>query len=364
MTTTTEQPEKTTEFELLSRTAQKKSLVGLSFSDLKALCDQLNQPAFRARQLHQWLYVHCVRSFDAMTNLKAAFRSQLETLYTVGVLRITRKEVSQDSTIKYLFQLPDGNVVESVLMHFKDRDTYALCISTQVGCAVNCGFCATGKLGFSRNLSVAEIVDQYLYAQHDSQKEIRNIVFMGQGEPLLNEANLLDAITVLNRSAEVGMRHITISTAGIVPAIYRLAEKNLQLTLAVSLHAPDDETREAIMPINRRWPVETLMEALKHYVDTTNRRLTIEYILLAGVNDSPNQANALGELLNGLKCNVNLIPYNPIGASYGYSRPSGNAMHQFKQTLSQYGKKVTLRVERGTDIAAACGQLANKTHQA
>jgi 23S rRNA (adenine2503-C2)-methyltransferase len=340
---------------------QKEPLLGKSPEELRTLVKEMGEPAFRADQLHHWLYVHCVRDFDAMSNLKKSFRDKLAEHYQVGSLTVAEKQVSQDGTIKYLFRLPDGKVVESVLMYFEERGTYAVCLSTQVGCAVNCGFCATGKLGFMRNLTVAEIVEQYVYVQADSGQEVRNIVFMGQGEPLLNYDNLLKAIHILNKSAEVGMRHITISTSGIVPRIEDLAREDLQLTLAISLHAPDNETRTAIMPLNKKWPLEELMPALHHYVATTGKRLTIEYILLAGVNDQPSHAHALGKLLQGLKCNVNLIPYNPIGDDYGYKRPSNNAIHRFRAIVSdQYGKKVTVRVERGVDIAAACGQLANK----
>jgi 23S rRNA (adenine2503-C2)-methyltransferase len=339
---------------------QKEPLLGKSMDELQLLVKELDEPSFRAKQLHQWIYVHCVRDFEQMTNLKKSFREKLASRYQVGSLQVAEKQVSQDGTTKYLFRLADGQVVESVLMYFEERDTYAVCLSTQVGCAVNCDFCATGKLGFKRNLSISEIVEQYVYVQADSQKEVRNIVYMGQGEPMLNYDNLIQATHILNKSAEVGMRHITISTSGIVPRIYDLAQADLQLTLAVSLHAPDNATREAIMPINRKWPLEELMPALHHYVGVTGKRLTIEYILLAGINDQPDHAHALGKLLQELKCNVNLIPYNPIGEGYGYRRPSGNAIHRFKDILTTYGKKVTLRVERGVDIAAACGQLANK----
>ncbi len=339
---------------------QKTPLIGMSLEELRALVKEMGEPAFRADQLHHWIYVRCIRDFDAMTNLKKEFRQKLAENYQVGVLAVAEKQVSQDGTTKYLFRLPDGKVVESVLMYFEERDTYAMCLSTQVGCAVNCDFCATGKLGFMRNLSVAEIVDQYVYVQADSGEEVRNIVFMGQGEPLLNYDNLLQAIHILNKSAEVGIRHITISTSGIVPRIYDLAKQELQLTLAISLHAPDNATREAIMPLNRKWPLEELMPALHHYVESTGRRLTLEYILLAGVNDQPSHAHDLGKLLQGLKCNINLIPYNPIGEAYGYKRPSNNAVHRFRELAASYGKKVTVRVERGVDIAAACGQLANK----
>jgi 23S rRNA (adenine2503-C2)-methyltransferase len=336
----------------------KPPLIGHTAADLTQLVQTMGEPRFRAEQLHHWLYVRCARDFDAMTNLAKPFREKLAEQFSVGPLTIARKQVSKDGTHKYLFQLPDSNVVESVLMHFEDRDTYALCISTQVGCAVNCQFCATAKLGFTRNLTAAEIVDQYLYAQHDSGKEIRNIVFMGQGEPLLNVDNLLEAIYLLNRSAEVGIRHITVSTAGIVPGITRLAEANLQLTLAVSLHAPDDDTRSQIMPINKRWPLSELMPVLFDYGSRTGRRLTIEYILLAGVNDTPEHAHKLGQLLKSLKCNINLIPYNPIDAAF--QRPKRSDVLAFQHIVSGYGKKVTVRVERGSDIDAACGQLANK----
>jgi 23S rRNA (adenine2503-C2)-methyltransferase len=340
--------------------APREALIGQSLEDLRALAREMGEPSFRADQLHHWLYVRCVRDFDAMTNLKKSFREKLAERFQVGTLTIAEKQVSRDGTCKYLFRLADGRVVESVLMYFEERGTYAVCLSTQVGCAVNCDFCATGKLGFSRNLSVAEIVEQYVYVQADSGREVRNIVFMGQGEPLLNYDNLMKAIRILNQSAEVGMRRITVSTSGILPGIEALAREDLQLTLAISLHAPDDETRERIMPINRKWPIAALMTALHQYVASTGKRLTVEYILLAGVNDQPGHAHALGRLLQGLKCNVNLIPYNPIFSGDGYARPSRNTCHRFREIVAAYGKKVTIRVERGVDIAAACGQLANQ----
>lgn len=340
--------------------AHRPPLIGLTAEELRTLVKAMGEPAFRADQLHHWLYVKCVRDWDAMTNLAKSFREKLAERFTIGCLEVAEKQVSADGTMKYLFRLPDGQRVESVLMHFRDRDSYSICISSQVGCAVDCGFCATGKLGFKRHLSVSEIVDQYLSVQQDSGKEVRNIVFMGQGEPLLNYDNVLSALRILNKSAEVGMRHITLSTSGIVPKIDQLAEENLQLVLAISLHAPDNETRSKFMPLNRKWPLEELIPALHRYVGKTGRRLTIEYVLLAGVNDSIKQAHQLGKLLKGLKCNVNLIPYNPIGDEYGYKRPSRQAVEQFMAIVSSYGKKVTARMERGVDIDAACGQLANK----
>ncbi len=345
-------------------TAQKPSLIGLTHQALQALALEMGEPKFRADQLHHWLYVKNVRDPDKMTNLKAGFKAKLLERYDIGCLEIAQKEVSADGTTKYLFRLRDGQLIESVLMYFEERDTYAICLSTQVGCAVNCGFCATGKLGFKRNLTIAEIVEQYVYVQGDSGQEVRNIVFMGQGEPFLNYENLLPAIRILNQSAEVGIRHITVSTSGIVPKIDALAAEKLQLTLAISLHAPNNALREQIMPLNKKYPLEVLIPALHRYVEKTGRRLTIEYILLNELNDQPLHAHQLGQLLKGLKCNINLIPYNPIGDGYGFSRPSRARVYQFKDVLSTYGKKVTVRVERGTDIAAACGQLANKALEA
>ncbi len=338
----------------------KKPLVGKTLEELRALIKLMGEPAFRADQLHHWMYVKNARTFEGMTNLAQSFRDKLAQQFVVGCFDLAEKQVSADGTRKYLFRLSDGQLIESVLMYFKDRDGYSVCISSQVGCAVDCSFCATGKLGFKRNLTVPEIVDQYLYVQADLGQDVRNVVFMGQGEPLLNYDNLLSAIKILNQSAEVGMRHITISTSGIVPKINQLAEEKTQLVLALSLHAPDNETRSPFMPINEKWPVEVLMQSLHDYIRQCGRRVTIEYILLAGINDSKEHAHKLGLLTRSLKCNINLIPYNPIGEDYDFKRPSMMAIDVFKTELSRYGKKVTLRMERGTDIDAACGQLANQ----
>lgn len=341
---------------------ERQPLLGKSLEELRELVIGMGEPRFRADQLHHWLYVRGMRDFEAMTNLKKEFRKKLAERFTIGALEIADKQTSGDGTVKYLFRLPNGDIVESVLMYFDERDVYAICLSSQVGCAVNCSFCATAKLGFMRNLSVAEIVEQFMFVQSDSGKEIRNIVLMGQGEPLLNYDNVMGAIRILNRSAEVGARRITLSTSGIVPRIYDLAKEDIQITLAVSLHAPDDDTREKIMPINRKWPIAELMVALYHYVEATNRRVTIEYILIENINDTVAHADALGRLLADLKCNINLIPYNPIDDEYGFKKPSAGRVAKFMDTVAAFGKKVTVRVERGSDIAAACGQLANK-HQ-
>jgi 23S rRNA (adenine2503-C2)-methyltransferase len=339
--------------------SEKTALIGHDLVALEALVDTLEEPKFRAKQLHSWLYVHNERDFEKMTNLAKSLRGKLADKYTIGLLQVREKQVSQDGTVKYLFSLPDGQQVESVLMYFEERDVYAVCLSTQVGCAVNCDFCATGKLGFKRHLSAAEIVDQFSFIRHDAGVDIRNVVLMGQGEPLLNYKNTLSAIRILNQSAEVGMRHITLSTSGIVPEINKLADEKLQLTLAVSLHAPDNETRNRFMPINKRYPLELLIPSLHRYVEKTGRRVTIEYILLADVNDTPTHAHKLKALLKGLHCNINLIPYNPIGEQYGYARSSRERIAAFQQAMMSAPQKVTVRIERGTDIAAACGQLQN-----
>jgi len=346
-------------FAVLNSTAVT-GLIGCDLAALQAIVTELGEPKFRAEQLHQWLYVHNRRQFDEMTNLAKSLRDKLAETYRVGVLDIREKQVSQDGTVKYLFGLPDGSSVESVLMYFEERDVYAVCLSTQVGCAVNCDFCATGKLGFKRHLTPGEIVEQFQFIRYDSNVEVRNVVLMGQGEPLLNYESVMAAIYLLNKSCEIGMRHITLSTSGIVPAIDRLADEQLQLTLAISLHAPDNETREKIMPLNKKYPLEVLIPSLHRYVDKTGRRVTIEYILLAGVNDTTAHAHKLTALLKNLHCNINLIPYNPIGEEYNYQRPTRDAVYAFQHALMAGPQKVTVRIERGTDIAAACGQLQNK----
>jgi 23S rRNA (adenine2503-C2)-methyltransferase len=340
-------------------------LVGQTLDDLTALMKALDEPGFRAKQLYQWLYTRHARSYDEMTNLAKSLRTKLAEQFTISPFTGMFKQQSADGTVKYLFQLADGQQIESVLMYFEERDAYAVCLSTQVGCAVNCDFCATGKIGFKRQLTSGEIVDQLLAVQADSGATVRNIVLMGQGEPLLNYHHTLAAIRLINHGAEIGMRHITLSTSGIVPKINQLADERLQLTLAVSLHAPDDETRLKFMPINQKYPLAELMPALRAYAEKTGRRVTIEYILLAGVNDSHAHAVRLAKLLAPLRCNINLIPYNPIGEQYGYQRPSNTTIVQFRETLKAHSRHtVTVRLERGADIDAACGQLSNKVQLA
>jgi 23S rRNA (adenine2503-C2)-methyltransferase len=340
-------------------------LIGKTQAELVDLFTKMGHPRFRAEQVHHWLYVKCVQSFDEMLNLSKGFRQHLAESFQIGTLQIASKQVSEDGTVKYLFQCADGNVIESVLMYFEERGSYALCVSTQVGCAINCSFCATGKMGLKRHLSASEIVEQYVQVQADSGKEIRNVVYMGQGEPLHNYENTVKSLRILNESCEVGMRRITVSTSGLVDHIDKLAEEEMPLTLALSLHAPNNEIRSHIMPINKRWPLETLIPSLERYLASTNRRLTMEYIMIDGINDQPEHAHQLGQLIQHLKCNINLIPYNPIAKdlprAVDYKRSSNNAIRTFMMILlDRYHKKVTVRLERGVDIDAACGQLANR----
>jgi 23S rRNA (adenine2503-C2)-methyltransferase len=339
------------------------ALSGLSLGEIEQFVAGLDLPKFRASQIHTWIYNKYAGSFDEMTNLSADLREKLKSLSTVPILDIAHLQVSRDETRKYLFQLPDKKIVESVLMSFQDRPSLTACVSSQVGCAVGCTFCATGYLGFKRNLSSQEIVDQIMSIQRESGRRIANIVYMGQGEPLLNVEEVIKSIHTVIDSVGIGARHITVSTSGIIPGIERLAKECLPITLALSLHAPDTVTREEIVPITKRYPLDELMESMQDYAQTTGRRVTIEYVLLAGVNDSAAQAQALADMVAPLHCNINLIPFNPTANNAGeilFERPSRDAQQKFKQIAERSGKTVTIRLERGTDIDAACGQLANK----
>lgn len=340
----------------------KVALSGKSLAEIGAFVKELGLPAFRARQIHSWIYSKYASTFDEMSDLSKELRDLLNEKATVSLLSLAHMEESRDGTCKYLFQSPDGQLLESVLMTFEDRPTLSACVSSQVGCAVGCTFCATGFLGFKRNLSSQEIVDQVMCIQRESGKRISNIVYMGQGEPLLNTEEVIKSLYCIIESVGIGQRHITVSTSGIIPGISRLAEEDLQITLALSLHAPDELTRNEIVPINKKFPVADLMDALQDYYDKTGRRITIEYVMLAGVTDYPEQAKELAELVRDLHCNINLIPYNPTFAKDGaiiYERPSREAQQLFKKIAESTGKTVTIRLERGTDINAACGQLHN-----
>lgn len=334
-------------------------LSGMTLDELENLMTELKATKFRAKQIHNWIYTKSVSSIDQMTNLSKDFREQLSKIATVTDTKIHTKQVSKDGTIKYLIEYPDGECVETVLMRFDNRANLTACVSSQVGCAVNCSFCATGKGGFRRNLDYKEIIEQVLTIQRDTGLKITNIVFMGQGEPLLNLDNVLKALDIFNNDFQIGQRRITISTSGIISGINRLADLDLQSTLAISLHAPNHELRMQLMPIEKKYPIDKLKQALKEYIEKTGRRITVEYILIHGFNDTLPAAKELAYLLKDLKCNINLIPYNSV-VENDYKKPSGNDIMKFKYLLEHSGKKVTVRLERGADIDAACGQLRGK----
>ena len=354
--------------ETLVKNENIKYLSGLTEAELTSLIGKLKWPSFKAKQIYSWIYKKCISSIDEMTDLSVKDRQFLNANYKLSPLELTEKQISQDKTIKYLWKLNDGSLVESVRMFLEDHDSYSACISSQVGCAVGCPFCATGKIGFKRNLKAGEIVDQILGIQRDTKERISNIVFMGQGEPLLNYDEVLASIDLIKDSVGIGGRHITLSTSGIVPAIKKLADEKLQITLAVSLHAADQITRELLVPISKKYKINELMESLHYYYGKTKRRITIEYVMLDEINDQIEKAKELSNLIKGLHCHINLIPYNPIEHSFEtpdnsfvLQRPPNGKIYSFKDMLEKRsGKKVTVRRERGVDIAAACGQLANK----
>ncbi len=336
-----------------------QTLTGLSREEIEKITDALRQSKFRAQQIHNWIYLKSAKSIDEMTDLSKNFREDLKKVAKVSDVRIKTKQVSSDGTIKYLLEYPDGECVETVLMRFDNRANLTACVSSQVGCAVNCSFCATGKRGFIRNLNYKEIIEQVLTIQRDTGLKVTNIVFMGQGEPLLNLDNVLKAMEVFNDSFQIGQRRLTVSTSGIIPGINRLAEIDMQSTLAISLHAPNHELRKKLMPVEEKYNLKDLKTALKKYVEKTGRRITIEYLLIKDLNDTTEIAKQLAEYLHDIKCNINLIPYNPT-ADNNYKRPSNNSIMKFKCLLEHSGKKVTVRLERGADIDAACGQLKGK----
>ena len=334
-------------------------LSGLNMEEIEALTSQLGASKFRARQIHNWLYLKSVKDIDEMTDLSKNFREELKKVAKISDTKIKIKQVSTDGTIKYLLEYPDGECVETVLMRFDNRANLTACVSSQVGCAVNCSFCATGKRGFIRNLNYKEIVEQVLTIQRDTGLKVTNIVFMGQGEPLLNLDNVLRAMKIFNEEFQIGARRLTISTSGIIPQINKLAELDIQSTLALSLHAPNHEIRAKLMPIENKYPMNELHNALKNYIDKTGRRVTIEYILIKDLNDTPESAKQLASYLKDIKCNINLIPYNSTDEN-DYKKPSNNSIMKFKYLMEHSGKKVTVRLERGADIDAACGQLRGK----
>ena len=335
------------------------TLSGLNQTEIEQITDELKASKFRARQIHNWIYLKSVSSIDEMTDLSVKFREELKQVARVSDVKIKVKQTSSDGTLKYLLEYPDGECVETVLMRFDNRANLTACVSSQVGCAVNCSFCATGKRGFIRNLTYKEIIEQVLTIQRDTGLKVTNVVFMGQGEPLLNLDNVLKAMEIFNDDFQIGARRLTVSTSGIVPQINKLADLDMQSTLAISLHAPNHEIRKKLMQIENKYSMEELWKAMKNYVDKTGRRITIEYLLIKDLTDTVEAAKELAYYLHDIKCNINLIPYNPTEKN-DYQKPSNNAVMKFKYLLEHSGKKVTVRLERGADIDAACGQLKGK----
>lgn len=335
-----------------------KPIKAYGLSELPSLMKELNQPAFRAGQLAQWLYVHHVGTYDDMTNLPAALRGQLATRFPLHTAAIVRRDVSSDGTRKYLVEFQDGVCVETVAIPSRKGERLTVCFSTQAGCPMACAFCATGKEGLTRNLLPGEIVDQVLLAQEDMGARITNVVGMGQGEPFLNYDNTMAALRILNdaKGIAIGARHISVSTCGVIPGIERLSNEPEQFVLAVSLHAARQSVRNMLMPKVERYRLEDLKQALLNYVERSNRRVTLEYIMIDGVNDSNEDLTALVKFCRGLLCHVNLIPINTIEGSVFQPSPRV-VVDEWISYIQAHGTEATLRDSRGSDIAGACGQL-------
>jgi len=323
---------------------------------------EMGLQSFRAKQVFKWVHSGAL-SFDSMSNLSKSLRTQLDEKYYLTAPQVLRKQVSAlDGTIKYLWELGDGNSVESVVMEYEHGNT--ICISTQVGCRMGCAFCASTLGGLIRNLAPSEMLDQVLFSQIDSGKRISNIVLMGIGEPLDNFENVMRFLELVNHpdGLNIGMRHISLSTCGLVENVDKLADYNLQLTLSVSLHAPDNETRSKLMPVNRKYGVDALFSACRRYFERTGRRISFEYAMVGGVNDTPHHAKQLSKRLAGTGCHVNLIPLNSVTErSLRASTP--DAIKSFIKILRDHGINVTVRRSLGGDIDASCGQLRRKAQQ-
>ncbi len=323
---------------------------------LAELVKEMGQPAFRAKQLFKWLHEKQARSFSEMTDQPKAFLAALEERFFIETLETERRQQSKDGTVKYLFRLPDGNCIETVLMRYSYGNT--VCVSTQVGCRMGCRFCASTQAGRVRDLEAGEICSEIYTAQKDIGERISHIVLMGIGEPLDNFDEVMKFLENITspEGVNIGMRNISLSTCGLVPKIDQLAEKKLQLTLSVSLHAPNNEIRSGMMPVNDAYPVEVLMQAVRRYQDTTGRRVSFEYSMVRGVNDSDACARQLANLIRGMGAHVNLIPINPVDGS-PYSATDAANVHRFQQKLESLGVNATVRRRLGSEISAACGQL-------
>ncbi|KMY45047.1 ribosomal RNA large subunit methyltransferase N [Bacillus sp. FJAT-27916] len=341
---------------------EKPSIYSLQLDELKEWLEQNGEKAFRASQIYEWLYEKRVSSFEDMTNLSKDLRTKLAESFTLTTLNTLIQQTSKDGTIKFLFELHDGYSIETVLM----RHDYgnSVCVTTQVGCRIGCTFCASTLGGLKRNLEAGEIVAQVVKVQQaldELGERVSSVVIMGIGEPFDNYDNMMSFLRIINhdKGLNIGARHITVSTSGIVPKIYKFADEKLQINFAISLHAPNTELRSKLMPINRAYKLPQLMEAVKYYVDKTGRRITFEYGLFGGENDQVEHAEELAALIKGLKCHVNLIPVNYV-PERDYVRTPKEQIKLFEDTLKKHGVNVTTRREQGHDIDAACGQLRAK----
>lgn len=350
-----------------------KDLRGMNLEEMTELLKELGQPAFRAKQIFGWIHEKQVSQIAEMHNLGKNLIGVLEENCFISTPIMERRQVSKDGTEKFLLRFSDGNCVECVLMRYrgdraKQRNT--LCISSQVGCAMGCTFCATGQSGFTRNLTAGEILSQVyevnrLLMMEGDDKQIGNVVFMGMGEPLNNLQQVLKAIYLLNdeKGQNIGIRRITLSTCGVVPKMLELAQEDLDIEFAVSLHASNDMDRSDVMPVNRRYPLDQLMAACRAYQEKTNKRITFEYALIAGFNDRKENVLELKELLNGLDCHINIIPVNPVANTEEFKRPDKKQVTYFVQALQRVGLHASVREEKGTDIDGACGQLRGKVQK-
>lgn len=351
--------------------AKPLPLQALSLEDLKSSLSALGEPSYRAAQIMEWTYQRGKRvsGWDGMTNLPSSLRGSLESVHPFRMPEVLHVTGSEDTTRKFLLRLHDGELIETVLipaspaLYGEESDRRTLCVSSQVGCAYGCRFCASGLDGWKRHLSADEIVSQVLLAEKISGERINNLVFMGMGEPMANYENWLRAVSILNApwGVALGARKMTVSTSGLVPRIRDLADQPLQIRLAISLHGASDDVRSQIMPVNKKHPVAELMEACAYYSNRKKQMITFEYILIEGVNDDPSEAKLLADRARGLRAKINLIPYNTV-AGLPWKRPSEEAQEEFLRILRDRGIAATIRREKGHDIDAACGQLRRRVY--
>lgn len=336
-----------------------KNIKDYNLEELKKEFVDFNEKPYRAEQVFKWIYESNITSFDDMSNISIELREKLKKEFSICIYKIVKKQESSDGTKKYLFDISDGNMIETVLMEYHHGKT--LCVSSQIGCKMGCKFCASTGIKFIRNLTSGEIVEQILAVQRDENIKISNIVFMGIGEPLDNYGNVLNAIKILNnqKGLNIGARHISLSTSGLVPKIYELADEKLQCTLSISLHATTDQQRSKMMPVNDVYNIEELMKACRYYIEKTNKRISFEYALAKDNNDNLEDAKNLVKLLKGMIAHVNLIPINKI-ENGAFVKSSNENIIKFRDYLNDHGIVATIRRELGSDIDAACGQLRRK----